>query len=169
MLPVVDAGKAMLERLVLWSAEQDWIVSKTLVFVTPGVGLDAKAIELADSIGFDVGTMKVRLYPTPTFSLSLLLACLLAVTVLLPLLSCCLRCSVGTTAGGRGAWGPRVCLLCWLHFLAGHFYQGWLDILVYLSHIIGAVVALHDDEYALPPALHCPPCDLFVAARGGIL
>lgn len=58
MLPVVDAGKAMLERLVLWSAEQDWIVSKTLVFVTPGVGLDAKAIELADSIGFDVGTMK---------------------------------------------------------------------------------------------------------------
>lgn len=88
-------------------------------------------------------------------------------TVLLPLLSCCLRCSVGTTAGGRGAWGPRVCLLCWLHFLAGHFYQGWLDILVYLSHIIGAVVALHDDEYALPPALHCPPCDLFVAARGG--
>lgn len=71
MLPVVDAGKAMLERLVLWSAEQDWIVSKTLVFVTPGVGLDAKAIELADSIGFDVGTMKVRLYPTPTFSLSL--------------------------------------------------------------------------------------------------
>lgn len=75
MLPVVDAGKAMLERLVLWSAEQDWIVSKTLVFVTPGVGLDAKAIELADSIGFDVGTMKVRFIPHPDlFSLSRYLA-----------------------------------------------------------------------------------------------
>lgn len=84
VLPVVDAGKAMLERLVLWSAEQDWIVSKTLFFVTPGVGLDAKAIELADSIGFDVGTMKVRLYPTPPFHLSL--PCLLVVRMVLLLL-----------------------------------------------------------------------------------
>eukprot|EP00904_Undaria_pinnatifida_P005433 jgi/Undpi1/2019/HiC_scaffold_12.g05405.m1 len=48
----------MMERLVLWSAEQEYIVKKSLVFVTPGVGLDAAAIDLADSIGFDVGTMK---------------------------------------------------------------------------------------------------------------
>ena len=89
VLPVVDAGKAMLERLVLWSAEQDWIISKTLVFVTPGVGLDAKAIELADSIGFDVGTMKVCLCPNPHhphISLSRSLPCLLAVAALLLLL-----------------------------------------------------------------------------------
>lgn len=77
LLPVVNAGKAMMERLVLWSAEQEYIVKKSLVFVTPGVGLDAAAIDLADSIGFDVGTMKVCCPPTapPSFRCLLALAC----------------------------------------------------------------------------------------------
>lgn len=60
MHPVMDVVKAGLSRFVTWNEEHEWIGSKSLLLVTPGEGLDAKALELADTIGFDAATMKVR-------------------------------------------------------------------------------------------------------------
>lgn len=62
MDPLVDIVKMCLERFVQWNVDHEWIGSKSLLLVTPGEGLDAKAIELADTIGFDVATMKVIIY-----------------------------------------------------------------------------------------------------------
>lgn len=59
MSPVLDMANAAMEWFVRWNVEHEWIGSKSLLLVSPGEGLDAKALELADSIGFDAGTMKV--------------------------------------------------------------------------------------------------------------
>lgn len=138
VLPVVDAGKAMLERLVLWSAEQEWIVSKTLVFVTPGVGLDAKAIELADSIGFDVGTMKVRFVTHPprvSLSLSLSLAFLLRCRS-------CWWCSAGSSRSG---------------VRKGLGVSAFASQQVWLQHLY--------DCRIIPDVLRCTTCICIVAVR----
>lgn len=57
--PVLDVGKAAMETFVGWCREYEWISSKSLFLVTPGEGLDGKALELADSVGLDAGTLKV--------------------------------------------------------------------------------------------------------------
>eukprot|EP00903_Cladosiphon_okamuranus_P019810 g18207.t1 len=56
--PLVDVATAGLEKFVTLAQEHEWIGSKSLFLVTPGEGLDAMALELADSIGLDAGTMK---------------------------------------------------------------------------------------------------------------
>lgn len=56
---VLNLAKIGLDRLVQFSVEHEWIGSKTLFLVTPGEGLDAKALELAESVGLDAGTLKV--------------------------------------------------------------------------------------------------------------
>lgn len=50
-----------LDKFVQWNVDHEWIGSKSLFLVTPGQGLDAIAIDLADTIGFDLATMKVSL------------------------------------------------------------------------------------------------------------
>lgn len=57
--PVVDFARVALDKFVAWNVDHEWIGSKSLLLVSPGEGLDAKALELADAIGFDAGTMKV--------------------------------------------------------------------------------------------------------------
>ena len=57
--PLVDVATAAMESFVAWAQEHEWICRKSLFLVTPGEGLDAKALELADSISLDAGTMKV--------------------------------------------------------------------------------------------------------------
>lgn len=59
MSPVVEFVEIYLDKFVQWNVDHEWIGSQSLVFVTPGQGLDAKALELADLIGLDAGTMKV--------------------------------------------------------------------------------------------------------------
>lgn len=59
MSPVVALVKVWLDKFVQWNMDHEWIGSQSLVFVTPGEGLDAKALELADKIGFAADTMKV--------------------------------------------------------------------------------------------------------------
>lgn len=48
-----------MEVFVRVCTEYEWVGRKSLFLVSPGEGLDAKALELADTIGFDAGTMKV--------------------------------------------------------------------------------------------------------------
>lgn len=62
MSPVTDLLGAALDKFVAWNVDHEWIGSKSLLLVSPGEGLDAKALELADTIGLDVGTMKVCLF-----------------------------------------------------------------------------------------------------------
>lgn len=57
--PLLDVATAAMESFVAWAQEHEWICRKSLFLVTPGEGLDAKALELADTIGLDAGTMKV--------------------------------------------------------------------------------------------------------------
>lgn len=57
--PLVDLATAGMESFVAWAQEHEWICRKSLFLVTPGEGLDAKALELADTISLDAGTMKV--------------------------------------------------------------------------------------------------------------
>ena len=61
MSPIIDTGKLALERFVQWNVDNEWIASKTLLLVSPGQGLDAKALELADTIGFEADSMKVMM------------------------------------------------------------------------------------------------------------
>eukprot|EP00752_Nemacystus_decipiens_P014687 g13083.t1 len=56
--PLLDVGTAGMERIVAWAEEHEWMWTKSLFLVTPGEGLDAKALELAETIGLDAGTMK---------------------------------------------------------------------------------------------------------------
>lgn len=60
--PLLDVATAAMESFVSWTQEHEWIASKSLFLVNPGQGLDAKALELANSIGLDAGTMKVCVY-----------------------------------------------------------------------------------------------------------
>lgn len=57
--PLAEFVAAAMKSFVSWAQAQEWICSKTLFLVTPGEGLDAKAIELADAAGLDSGTFKV--------------------------------------------------------------------------------------------------------------
>ena len=57
--PLVDVATAAMESFVTWAQEHEWICRKSLFLVTPGEGLDSKALELADTISLDAGTMKV--------------------------------------------------------------------------------------------------------------
>lgn len=75
MHQVVDLVEIWLERFVQWNVEHEWIGSKSLLLVTPGEGLDAKAIELADAISFDVATMKVAMYTATVLAAPDLLPC----------------------------------------------------------------------------------------------
>lgn len=59
MSPTVDLVKLWLDKFVQWNMDHEWIGTQSLIFVTPGEGLDARALELADTIGFDAPTMKV--------------------------------------------------------------------------------------------------------------
>ncbi|CAN0536302.1 unnamed protein product, partial [Ectocarpus sp. 8 AP-2014] len=54
--PVLGVATAAMESFVSWCQEHEWIASKSLFLVTPGEGLDAKALELADTIQLDAGT-----------------------------------------------------------------------------------------------------------------
>lgn len=60
--PVLDLGNAVMGRFVQLMVQNEWIGRSSLVLVTPGEGLDAKAFELADTVGLDVGTLKVRVH-----------------------------------------------------------------------------------------------------------
>lgn len=60
LLPLTDVVTAVMDGFVSWAQEHEWIWSKSLFLVTPGQGLDAKVVELADSVGVDAGTFKVR-------------------------------------------------------------------------------------------------------------
>lgn len=62
MSPVTDFLGASLDKFVAWNVDHEWIGSKSLLLVSPGEGLDAKALELADTVGLDAGTMKVCLF-----------------------------------------------------------------------------------------------------------
>lgn len=57
--PLTDLATAAMESFVSWAQEHEWICRKSLFLVTPGEGLDAKALELAENISLDAGTMKV--------------------------------------------------------------------------------------------------------------
>lgn len=57
--PVMDMMTVWLDKFVQWNMDHEWIGTQSLVFVTPGKGLDAKALELADTVGLDAGTLKV--------------------------------------------------------------------------------------------------------------
>lgn len=61
MSPVVEFVKILLERFVQWNVDHEWIARKSLLLVSPGEGLDAKALELADAIGFEADSMKVMI------------------------------------------------------------------------------------------------------------
>lgn len=63
--PLLDVATAAMESFVSWTQEHEWIARKSLFLVNPGEGLDAKALELADSINLDAGTMKVCLRVRP--------------------------------------------------------------------------------------------------------
>lgn len=60
--PVMDFLGAVLDKFVAWNVDHEWVGSKSLLLVSPGEGLDAKALELADTVGLDAGTMKVCLF-----------------------------------------------------------------------------------------------------------
>lgn len=57
--PLMGLATAAMESFVSWAQEHEWICKKSLFLVTPGEGLDAKALELAETISLDAGTMKV--------------------------------------------------------------------------------------------------------------
>lgn len=59
MSPIVEFVKILLERFVQWNVDHEWLARKSLLLVSPGEGLDAKALELADTIGFEADSMKV--------------------------------------------------------------------------------------------------------------
>lgn len=57
--PLTGFATVAMEGFVTWAQEHEWICSKSLFLVSPGEGLDGKAIELADTAGLDAGTFKV--------------------------------------------------------------------------------------------------------------
>ncbi|CBJ26621.1 acyltransferase [Ectocarpus siliculosus] len=63
-----------MESFVSWCQEHEWIASKSLFLVTPGEGLDAKALELADTIQLDAGTMKYVLLLLAAYPLAAVFA-----------------------------------------------------------------------------------------------
>ncbi|CAM9628376.1 unnamed protein product [Ascophyllum nodosum] len=74
MSPIIDTGKLALERFVQWNVDNEWIASKTLLLVSPGQGLDAKALELADTIGFEADSMKYVLLLLAAYPLAAVFA-----------------------------------------------------------------------------------------------
>lgn len=61
MSPAVEFVNILLERFVQWNVDHEWLARKSLLLVSPGEGLDAKALELADIIGFEADSMKVMI------------------------------------------------------------------------------------------------------------